>query len=54
MKRISASKMIKYNVYINDRYLTSVFFEVGFTAEEVRQSLINHDGYSTSITVTKA
>jgi hypothetical protein len=42
--------MKAYNVYLLGRLIDTVFF-TGYTAEEVRRSLIDHDGYDSRITV---
>ena len=43
--------MTPFNVYVNGRLVDTVFYTPGHTAEEVRVSLINHDGYSPAIVV---
>lgn len=40
-----------YHVYLGGKKIDTVFF-TGYTADEVRKSLINHDGYDPAITVT--
>jgi hypothetical protein len=42
--------MAAWNVYLNDELIDTVF-AAGYDAEEMRRSLINHDGYDPSITV---
>jgi len=39
-----------YNVYLNGKLIDTVWF-TGYTAEEARLSLINHDGYDPRIVV---
>jgi len=43
-------KAIAYNVYLRGRLIDTVWF-TGYTADEARISLINHDGYSSNIVV---
>jgi hypothetical protein len=45
--------MQAFKVYENGKHIDTVFFVESMTAEEVRKSLINHDGYSEEITVKK-
>lgn len=47
--RAGASKA--YNVMLNGKKIDTVF-ATGYTADEMRQSLINHDGYDPRIVVT--
>ena len=44
----------KWEVYIGHKWVDTVFFVVGMTAQEVRESLIGHDGYNAGIRVCKA
>lgn len=48
--------MQAFNVYLRRKWIDTVFYSDGarVDCEEVRQSLINHDGYHPSIRVTKA
>jgi len=39
-----------WNVYLAGRLIDTVF-ATGYTADEMRRSLINHDGYDARITV---
>jgi hypothetical protein len=39
-----------YTVYLNGRHIDTVWF-TGYTIEEVRRSLIDHDGYDARIIV---
>ena len=44
-----------FNVYLRGKLIDTVFANVGaYTIEEMKQSLINHDGYDPEITVRKA
>lgn len=45
--------MIAYNVYLGRKLIDTVF-STDKGKEDVRKSLINHDGYDTRIRVTKA
>jgi hypothetical protein len=45
--------MTAWNVYLGDYMITTVFYTKDCTAEYVRQTLINHDGYPSAITVRK-
>lgn len=42
-----------WNVSLNGRRIDKVFYSPDMTADEVRRSLINHDGYDSGIKVTK-
>ena len=44
-------KTIAYNVYLRDRHIDTVWF-TGYTTQEARKSLIEHDGYNPLIVVT--
>lgn len=50
--------MQKWNVYIDGEYkddlIDSVFFDSDLDEKYVRDSLINHDGYASDITIEKA
>lgn len=43
--------MKAYNVFLNGEEIDTVFWVDNSDAEEVRRSLINHDGYDPSIEV---
>lgn len=43
--------MKAWNVYLDGELIDIVFYNDDFDVEEVKQSLINHDGYDPSITV---
>jgi len=45
--------MSEYIVYDHDEEIDTVFFDKSCDAEYVRESLINHDGYNSSIQVIK-
>jgi hypothetical protein len=45
--------MDAFRVYLNDELIDMVFFTKGFTALDVKSSLINHDGYDSNIFVMK-
>jgi hypothetical protein len=45
--------MQAWNVYLNGRLIDTVFAN-GYDAEEMRKSLISHDGYDSRIIVRKA
>jgi hypothetical protein len=46
-------KMIGWKVYLDGEQIDEVFYNEGITQEEVRISLIEHDGYDPNITVKK-
>lgn len=41
---------VAFNVYLKDKLVDTVWF-TGYTAEEARKSLIDHDGYDARIVV---
>ena len=47
--------MQAFNVYLGSKLIDTVFYGKGVKVdkEEVRKSLINHDGYDPAIRVTK-
>ncbi|ADF58141.1 hypothetical protein PJG4_147 [Pseudomonas phage JG004] len=47
-------KMQAWNVYQNGQLIDIVFFDIMCGTEEVRKSLVNHDGYPSDITVEEA
>jgi hypothetical protein len=49
-----ASSSVAYNVYLYGKLIDTVFQSGMSTVEEVKRSLINHDGYDPAIRVTKA
>jgi hypothetical protein len=46
--------LTEWKVYLHGKCIDSVFYDSDFTADEVRSSLINHDGYDNRIVVKKA
>jgi hypothetical protein len=42
-----------WNVSLNGKRIDKVFYVTGATADDIRRSLINHDGYDPAIKVTK-
>jgi hypothetical protein len=44
--------MNAWNVYLNNRLVNTIYFDKDMTAEDVRSSLVNHDGYSINIRVS--
>ena len=45
---------VAYNVYLRGKHIDTVFQSGASTVDEVKRSLINHDGYDPAIRVTKA
>lgn len=45
--------MKAYKVWLNRKHIDTVFWVDNSDREEVRRSLINHDGYDPSIKVTQ-
>lgn len=43
-----------FDIYLHNKHIDTVFFDEDMTAEEVKRSLINHDGYHPKIVVRKA
>lgn len=43
------SKQIGWNIYCRGKYLTTIYYDSDMTKEQVKQSLIDHDCYSSSI-----
>lgn len=44
------SKMKAYLVFLNSQEVDTVFY-TGYTSEEVKESLVNYDGYNPNIRV---
>jgi len=44
---------MSWNVFLGRKLIDRVWFIDQYTAEEVRKSLINHDGYNPEISVVK-
>jgi len=42
-----------FKVYLGGKRIDTVFFDSSMTAEQVKRSLVSHDGYSPRIRVTK-
>lgn len=49
----AGERSIKWNVYQGGKLIDSVFYSADVTADDVRRSLINHDGYPSDITVRR-
>lgn len=47
---------MSFNVYLNGRRIDTIFYSknANVNTEDVKRSLINHDGYDFRIVVTKA
>lgn len=43
----------RFEVFLYGKLVDVVFYVIGMSADEVRLSLINHDGYSSGISVVK-
>lgn len=46
-------KSIGWNVYLRGRKIDTVWFDADMTADDVKRSLVNHDGYDAAITVRR-
>ncbi|UKM53890.1 hypothetical protein VL2_gp077 [Pseudomonas phage vB_PaeM_VL12] len=46
--------MQAWDVFLDGQLIDTVFFDVMADTEEVRKSLINHDGYHSDIVVKEA
>lgn len=44
----------RFNVYLNNKLIDGVYYNKGISKEEVKESLINHDGYDSNIKVVTA
>ena len=53
MAKRRCNPSIAWNVYLRGKLIDTVFFTTDYTAEEVRRSLIDHDGYDSGITVRR-
>lgn len=42
-----------FNVYLNGKWIDTVYFYNGINREQVRRALINKDGYDPAIRVTR-
>ena len=47
------ASMTAWNIYLQGAFLETAWFMPSLTAEDVRDSLIEHDGYPDSITIKK-
>ena len=47
------AKQEGFDVYLNGKWIDTVYAK-GYDCEEMKRSLINHDGYNPNITVKKA
>jgi hypothetical protein len=52
--RVHRGSGVAYNVYLRGKLIDTVFQSGMSTVDEVKRSLINHDGYDPAIRVTKA
>ena len=52
--RVHRGSGVAYNVYLRGKLIDTVFQSGMSTVDEVKRSLINHDGYDAAIRVTKA
>jgi hypothetical protein len=48
------TKQELFKVYQHGKQIDGVFYNAGYTAQEVKKSLIEHDGYDPDITVIKS
>jgi hypothetical protein len=42
-----------WNVYLNGKLIDTVFFTRDMSADDVKRSLIGHDGYDSRITIRR-
>ncbi len=47
------SKMSSFDVTLNGKWMDTVFYDSDISAEEVKKSLIEHDGYNPGIVVRR-
>lgn len=52
-KSVTEASSVAYDVYLNGKLIDTVFY-TGYTADEVKDSLIDHDGYDPDIEVKKS
>jgi len=45
--------MTGWNVWLNGKLIDKVFYVDGFSSEEVKESLVDHDAYNPNIKVRK-
>jgi len=48
---IKAVAMKPWDVYVNGKWVNTVYYDLECNAEYVKESLINHDGYPVNIEV---
>jgi hypothetical protein len=46
-------KSANFRVYLNNKHIDTVFYDCDMSADEVKTSLVNHDGYNPAISVVK-
>jgi len=46
-------KQSRFDIYLHGRHIETVYYDEDMAAEEVRKSLINHDGFNTNIVIVK-
>ena len=46
-------KAIAWNVYLHGKLIDTVWFDEDMSAELVKRSLVNHDGYNQAIEVRR-
>jgi len=49
----SAKRQTAWNVYLGGKWIDCVYFDSDMTAFQVRDSLVDHDGYNPSISIYK-
>jgi hypothetical protein len=50
---LNTTQQTAWNIYRNGRKIDTVYYINSMTAQEVKKSLENHDGYPPDITVQK-
>lgn len=45
------AKQKAWRVYLGARHIETVYFDSDMLADEIRRSLVNHDGFNPAITV---
>lgn len=48
------TKATAWNVYLNHKKIDTVFYDKDISKDEVKQSLIEHDGYDPNITIKRS
>ncbi len=46
-------KAIAWNVYLRGKLIDTVWYDADISADDVKRSLVNHDGYDAAITIRK-